>query len=283
MLLTIKNIIALARELTDGLKVSETLNSQRNGSGIIFRRELLQEGKGRHDAEGEEYLQVLAEKLRVPDFRLVSVKHGVLPATRIRLAQLRGREAVDILFEEFQDTASTRQTSLYSYVDNTREKPSVVYRSDLKLCWLRFAIAKELMHLYSDTAGRAGQSKADSIARTALVARQRVSRSKNSFWDVAPSLDSPLDDETAVIFLTMEVMFAWRLREQFLKLREATERIDTLQYFIAKAFMIPRTFVDHFCQDYRQESNYSAVSYSLNREYDTLSPDGKLSWLPRRP
>ena len=78
-------------------------------------------------------------------------------------------------------------------------------------------------------------------------------------------------------------MFAWRLRERFLNLREATERIDTLQYFIAKAFVIPRTFVDHFRQDYRRESNYSAVSYNLNREYGTLSPGGKSPWLPRHP
>ena len=135
----------------------------------------------------------------------------------------------------------------YSYVDVYCDRAVISYGSSMNLCWRRFSVAKELMHIYSGTDKSGGVDHASDIVRAAMDSRQ-----------VLEPEGVDLDDETAAFYMALEVMIPWCLRGQLLSLRDA----GATSYQIAKAFMVPEPFVTHFVGV--PDAPYADVSRRLN-------------------
>ena len=137
---------------------------------------------------------------------------------------------------------------IYGYVEDYADKAVIKVKSGMRLCWLRFTIIKELLHLYSDTCADAPNASAALLAMAARDSRY-----------VTCTDNTTLDEETAAFYMALELTIPWVLREEFLKLRE----LGATHYQIAKAFMIPEPFISHFVEGI--EGNYAGLSNRLNR------------------
>lgn len=138
----------------------------------------------------------------------------------------------------------------YGYVEDGENGCSIVkIKAGMNLCWQRFTILKELMHLYSNTCTDAPNVSASLLVKAARASRFVIARD-----------DSVLDDETAAFYIALEVAVPWCLREQFLKLRD----LGATHYQIAKAFMAPVPFVSHIIED-DDIHPYAALSHRINQ------------------
>lgn len=222
------DVIRLARELTD------------RPDATVLRSELV---KGLSDIDTQEEKVLEDFKGMMKSFRLISVSDDIL------LPTLEKCRLESVAFAELSEELKLRN-AYYGSLDAFTNPPTVYYHKDLRPCWRRFTVAKELLHLYSGTATDKAIIDANDLITSAQDSRNLVVNESTE-----------LDDEIAGFYLAIEVMIPWRLREQFNKLREA--RATTLQ--IAKAFMVPQNIVAHFISDsFDRTSNYAGVSRRLN-------------------
>ena len=140
---------------------------------------------------------------------------------------------------------SEEDNPLYGFIEPNANGAIIRYRADLNTCWRRFTIAKELFHLYADIAEDPRPRKSDAVAQAAMNARR-----------VVPNDGMQLDDEVAAFYLALEYLVPWRLRDQFLDLRNCA----ATPYQIAKVFMVPIPFIEHLC-----EGEYAGLSDRINR------------------
>lgn len=143
----------------------------------------------------------------------------------------------------------SEEIPFYGYVEDGENGSIVKIKAGMNLCWKRFTILKELMHLYSDTCTDAPNVSASLLIKAAQDSRSVFARD-----------DSVLDSETAAFYIALEVAIPWCLREQFQRLRD----LAATPYQIAKAFMIPVPFVTHFIGEDKFPP-YSALSHRLNQ------------------
>lgn len=226
--MTIRDVVKMARSLTDV-------------EGAIVDRDVgIAAFKSRLDQNEEQYLKANNIASLAP-FRILSVKNAIEKPTLTKL------NIPCISYERIKDTISLRD-SIYGYLDNTGDIPAVVYRPRLRPCWERFTIAKELLHLYSDTAST--WQDANTLITAAKQSRELI-----------PSESESLSDETIGFYLAMEVMVPWRLREQFLSLKDKA----ATKMQIAKAFMVPLCIIDHMMSESCEEgSSYAGLSMRIN-------------------
>ena len=220
----IREIIRMARSITDG-----------EAPGLVVPRAQVVASYGsRIDANAEEYLEDLAPKFP-SGFQMVQVTPPLL-----NLAREKAGLSVQIRRIESED-----DNPLYGFVELSESEAVVRYRSDLNTCWRRFTVAKELFHLYAGLAEDSRPRGSDAVTQAAMDARK-----------VIPTDDKQLDDEVVAFYLALEYLFPWRLRDQFLKLRDCA----ATYYQIAKVFMVPRPFIEHLC-----EGGYAELSDRINR------------------
>jgi len=118
-------------------------------------------------------------------------------------------------------------------------------------CWFRFAAVKELMHLYAYIAEDDQVRKASLI--TSLAKQSRT---------IVPTPVKDLDDETAAIYMAIEVLIPWEMRKQGGQIDQMRKMFGENNYYpIAKALMIPENVVQHF---FDGEKNLSALSFTTN-------------------
>lgn len=145
---------------------------------------------------------------------------------------------------------------VYGYVEDDGDSPVIVYNRSLNLCWRRFTIVKELMHLYAgilpysrSVPGVDGRSVSETIIDSAVESRR-----------VLPQKVEKLDEETAALYATLEVLLPWKLRNQLVSLASYHATI----YQIAKAFLIPFNFVQ-FALIAHPSCGESYFSYSMRK------------------
>lgn len=122
---------------------------------------------------------------------------------------------------------------VYGYVLKERDHAYVVCDAGLNLCWQRFTIVKELMHLHSRTVGdgqefRSGGDSAHRILSEAITSRDE------HIWE-----DVELSNEASALAMALETLVPWCLRRQFDALVD--QRADP--YLIARTFMVPLNFI----------------------------------------
>ena len=142
------------------------------------------------------------------------------------------------------------RNAYYGSLDSFESPPVVYYHADLRPCWRRFTVAKELLHLYSGTAVDNTHVDVNDLILSAQESRSLI-----------PNEATELDDEIVAFYLAIEVMMPWKLREQFNRMRD--NGATSLQ--IAKAFMVPQNIVMHFTSEsFDRSCNYAGLSRRLN-------------------
>jgi hypothetical protein len=122
----------------------------------------------------------------------------------------------------------------------------VMISGEANMCWQRFAIAKELMHIYTNFYADANME--------GLVMIGDAIRSRS----VLPLSSSHLlDAETFCLLTALELMIPWKLREPIVAAKRAERLSD---YEIAKKLMIPEAMVSFFFS-----GDYESQSYKANR------------------
>ena len=176
------DVIRLARELTD-----------RPGATIL-RSELV---KGLSDIDPQEEKVLDDFKDMMGSFRIISVSEDIL------LPTLEKCKLGSVAFAELSEELKLRN-AYYGSLDSFANPPIVYYHKDLRPCWRRFTVAKELLHLYSGTA----------VDKASIDANDLITSAQDS-RNLVVNESTELDDEIAGFYLSIEVMIPWRLREQF--------------------------------------------------------------------
>lgn len=230
--MNIRRVIEIARKIADQPGV------------VVDRKVLLSSAVGSYDLDGEAELLELARENGL-NLQLVDIGRGVHHV-------VRDKTNLAVVYNAANPDTPLRD-AIYGYVLTKRISAIVVYRASLNYCWRRFTVMKELAHLYSETT-------ADSILQAAVAIAFAAKESRQ----VIPTLDADLDAETAALYIALEVMIPWRLRQQFYALKDA----GATCYQIAKAFMVPQTLVNHFMSDWNDKNTYAGLSYQLNSTCD---------------
>lgn len=210
-----------------------------NPGVVVFRSDFINGLGDSADKDAENVLEELKAKSRLP-FRIISVLPAVLNLVRSKLKK-------DIFIREMK--VGDSELSIFGYVEEFHDKAIIKIKPGMNLCWKRFTVLKELMHLYSNTCGDSTRDSASLIITAARRSR-----------DVIAKDNSILAPEEAAFYMALEVLLPWELREQLLQLRE----LGATHYQIAKVFMIPQPMVDHFLEDY-ECSSYITLSQRLNK------------------
>ena len=127
----------------------------------------------------------------------------------------------------------------------------VLIAEGAKLCWQRFATAKELMHVYTGSYLHAGLGIA-TILGEAIKSRKNLPTSPGD----------PLDAETFCQLIALELMIPWKYREQIVDAKRKNHQLD---YDIAVKLMIPQKMVAYFF-----DNDYESLSFAANQEIDDL-------------
>lgn len=230
--MNIRRVIELARAISEWPGV------------LSDRRSLLSRAAGDFDGEDEESMNELERKLGYA-LRLVDIGHGVHNV-------VKDKTNLSIAYHAVTSEVPLCD-AIYGYVLTKKVSAIIVYRAALNFCWRRLTVAKELAHLFSGTV-------ADSMTQGAAAVSFGAKESRR----VIPTLETDLDAETAAFYIALEVMIPWSLRTQFNDLRS----VGATTYQIAKAFMIPQTFISHFSSDWNDRNTYAGLSYQINTEID---------------
>lgn len=227
------DVIRAVRILTDGFDCS------------CSRSDFVEANKSELDLDAESILSEFSDLVSSEPFRLSSVD-----AIRRAVLLVRGGE---LLFQGVS-SADFRKPyrGLYSYFDDEQDNPTIVYNKDLNLCWRRFVVLKEIMHYYIGIVedDLRDTNLAYAILHNAVSSRRLVC-----------GMDSDISDEAAAFYMTLEAALPHRLRPQLLSLRDR----GATSYQIAKVFMIPQVFVEHFFVDDRVgATSYAGLSYRVN-------------------
>lgn len=219
----IREIIRMARSITDG-----------DTPGLVApRAQVIASFGGQVDAKAEECVSSLSENFP-QGFQIVQVTPPLLSLARAKTGMTIKIRRVD----------TEDDNPLYGFVEPDQSGAIVRYRADLNTCWRRFTVAKELFHLYAGIADDPRPRGSDAITQAAMEARK-----------IIPNDGKQLDDEVAAFYLALEYLIPWRLRRQFLELRD----LAATTYQIAKVFMVPLPFIEHMC-----DGGYAELSHRLN-------------------
>lgn len=219
----IREIIRMARSITDG-----------DTPGLVVpRAQVIASYGGQVDAKAEECVSSLSAKFP-QGLQIVQVTPPLLT-----LASAKSGMPIKIRRVDTEE-----DNPLYGFVEPDKNGAIVRYRADLNICWRRFTVAKELFHLYADIADDPRSRRSDAITQAAMDART-----------VVPSDGKQLDDEVVAFYLALEYLIPWRLRRQFLTLRDCA----ATTYQIAKVFMVPLPFIEHMC-----DGGYAELSHRIN-------------------
>lgn len=231
--MNIRRAIELAREISDQPNV------------LVGRANLLSRANGAYDRDGEDAMLELERKVGY-SLKVVDVGIGVHQAVK------KNQTVQSISYCSVQ-CAEPLRDAIYGYVLKKGDSAIVVYKDSLNFCWKRFTIVKELSHLYSGTVTNSITQGAAAITFAAKESRR-----------IVPTLDTELDAETAAFYIALEIMVPWRLRRQFNDLRAA----GATTYQLAKAFMIPQSFIAHFTSDWNDKNTYAGLSFEVNSKID---------------
>lgn len=123
-------------------------------------------------------------------------------------------------------------------------------------CGARFAVCKELMHIYTDTVD--GVKPANALIKCAM-----------KWQDLIISEDKQLDSETACFYSAIEVMLPWELRRsQFTMLTDLLNDDPQCNMTIARSFMVPVKVIDHIRDARDARLPYCGFSYDINTRLD---------------
>ena len=208
---------------------------------IVARRQYVVDRQMLVDPVSEGILSSFTPDLIGIEMRIVSV-NSVLQWVKSFCPELEIRvQAVDGL---------SAGHSVYGFVAVEGDMANIVYSRSLNLCWSRFTVLKELMHLCLDSNWlRGGVMHPIGVLEGAIDARSNH-----------PGVHENLDDETAALFLAFEVMVPWELRSQLMMMRG----LGASNMQIAKAFLVPARMVEFFGEQSREGTPYWDLSSQIN-------------------
>ena len=212
------DVVRQAREITSGADFFEFRSSYIGG---------LQDAV---DASSETVLVPLRYLMRMNPLRIVPVRK-VLKAVSNKV-----HKEIRIISSALPGDVS----GVYGFVLDEGEFARIVINGSMNLCWKRFAITKELMHLYIGLAGSGGDVSGRTEASAADVVKNAVASRRVYPQKFDDPTEKNLDEESAALFMAIEVLIPWGLRSQLSEM--LTNRATAYQ--IAKAFMVPYNFIE---------------------------------------
>lgn len=221
---TIKDVIRCARDLL------------KNESLIVPRQVVIGDCAIEIDRVSEQCLDSLPQRLR-DKLQLIDVLGGLLP-----VVQSAYGHPIEILEVEAEAVVN------YGDVKDYGSHATVRFQKSITPCWIRFAVAKELLHLYTQTTAIQGATP-EHLFDSAKHTRDKI-----------VSDSSVLDDEQVAFYLAVELFLPFALRGSLLApLMEHFGEENA--YPIAKAFMCPRAVIEKIRDD-----GYLDLSYRINSE-----------------
>ena len=150
--------------------------------------------------------------------------------------------------------------NIYGYVEREENAASIVCDAGLNFCWRRFTVLKELMHIYSDTV----KDFEDDWLDGTHYARLLIQNAVDSRAVEVKKPDQSLDSEAFAFYMALEVILPWALRNQLALLK----KLSASNYQIAKAFLMPKRFVDLFMDEDESYLSYMRLSANVNSEIE---------------
>lgn len=143
-----------------------------------------------------------------------------------------------------------KEVALYGQMESYENNDFVQFKSGLTLCWARFTVAKELFHVYTNTA-ECSEATLPHIFADAKHARATI-LDENSL----------LPDEQAAFYFAIEFLLPFKLRDElYFPLTDFYGK--ECHYPVAKAFMCPQAIIAKI-----REDDYLALSHRINREVE---------------
>ena len=159
------------------------------------------------------------------DFKVLSIDKGILKPTLIERNLRRiGKVEVPHPLIVYGNKPFDPRDSYLGYLDSLGDVPQIIYGSWMTTCWKRFIVTKELLHIYTGTDCDEEPKNADDLINAARESRL-----------VIPDENTDLGDEAVGLFAAFEAILPWRLRDQYLWLKDN----KATDWQIAKVFMIP--------------------------------------------
>ena len=171
------------------------------------------------------------------------------------------RPTLDYLGIKYIDEVAIPKTlglynKFYGELNTFSAVPQVIYGSWLDACEKRFVFAKECLHLYTNTASGV------------TTAEELIDSARRSYRNIPSSPDTILDDEATALFLAIETLLPWQLRDH----RTSDDLYTWLQTDkkatpaqIARVFMVPVELINLFqSQIPHSESTYAGLSQDIN-------------------
>lgn len=131
-----------------------------------------------------------------------------------------GIERIDLLCHDW------RSKQFYSALFRYKDRAEIHYSAHENLCWRRFAVVKEAIHLLIDTEARHFTTNATDLIERLIV---------GGVFEP----NTPIDSERMGIFAAMEILLPWKLRPTVEAMRDAGES----DFQIALQCRVPEKYV----------------------------------------
>ncbi|MCF6217948.1 MAG: hypothetical protein L3J62_08440 [Gammaproteobacteria bacterium] len=132
--------------------------------------------------------------------------------------------------------------------------PTILLSPTSTKCWKRFAVCKELMHMYIEQDKKGLEERAHKFDGECIISNlQRISE---AFWTIKK--EDELNGEQFGFVVTMEVLLPWDSREQL----DVMKKTPLSNYQIANEFKVPESIIARYF-----ESGYDELSREANALY----------------
>ena len=163
------------------------------------------------------------------------------------------------LAKKYQDEMGENEA--VSYVEKVVPHKGMAYYTIICVsktyCGSRFAICKELLHIYTDTV------QANRIAKAGAILKNAMSWRESDFRE-----DVELDPETSCFFLATETMLPWIFRDaQYAAIKRKFGQVQSCALQAAQSFMIPLSVIEFVGESVGVKAlSYYGFSYRINSE-----------------
>ena len=112
---------------------------EKSSDVVVIRHNLITSLGNRLDVSGEAVLKEFDGKLST-ELKCIAVQ----PIKKLVEEKIRKKITI-------REINHVGDIPFYGYVEDYEDRAVIKVKSGMRLCWLRFTVIKELMHLYSDT------------------------------------------------------------------------------------------------------------------------------------
>ncbi len=257
------DIIKIAREFTDNHNVlmsrdewirlfslSQIIDTEVNENGIDRDEKRLLQALGQ---EQYEKLKVVHIDPKIDAREYGNMNGTVCPSSKNVVQEVANATQTRIRLGIAKNNSRV-YGALFRYDNETRAK--ILLSINVSRCWRRFSAVKELAHLLAHNKAL-DKNTEDSVDLIETAKRARSIILTKSTVDI--------HDEAAAIFMAMEILLPWSIRQVVIKMHEETNGVSKMNNFqIARAFAIPERLIEIFFEKDIEGTSYCSLSHYIN-------------------